>query len=274
MSTNDAYTVLREADSLSRTQKIMLARLRRIYRHRRQRIYSVFAYEDFAVKLFYCNLDHVQGFRDLYGFWFVVLTFVAFTNKKAMILCQDVLMQNESVSNAWIANGRYCFTHAPSTTFKSSTRRGNVARTRMQKLFIQAMDRLFDTSPTTVHSQYRDAHSGAVFVDDVIAGMVQRLALPSIGPFKRYFVSKMLHHFDHAFVHRFHAGPSVSISNPTSALTMLFPSVHGQNVTSQELLQRCLELSSNILPLALHSKLTLDDMEHAACEWMRTLRCG
>ena len=142
MTTRDAFSHLKQSMSLSRQQRILVAVLQRLYVAKKHKIYSVFACEDFAVRLFHSNLQHVFELSDLHGFWFVVLAFVSFTNRDMMILCQDILMQKDALIQAWRIHGRRRFETAPCTTFKTCTRRGNLVWHRMRENFTSAMDKL------------------------------------------------------------------------------------------------------------------------------------
>ena len=142
----------------------------------------------------------------------------------------------------------------------------------MRDNFTSAMDKLWQWSPTKIRSKYRAAKSEGCFCNDVIATVVRELGLRSIGPFKLYFVSKMLHEYDEEFVHRFRVGPTVSLDEQNSALNLLFPNARRDDITSKALLEHCRLIAIQSLPAEIRSRMSLDDMEHSACEWMRTMR--
>ena len=84
----------------------------------------------------------------------------------------------------------------------------------------------------------------------------------------------MLHVFDSRFRFQSHAGPSVTFATENSALNLLFPAVGKLKSLDMELLQLCISKSARHLPKDVVRRMTLDDMEHSACEWMRALRYG
>ena len=182
------------------------------------------------------------------------------------------MQKGKSVTQVWSTYGRQRFETAPCSTFQTCTRRGNLVWTRMRDNFTTAMDKLCQWCPTKSRSRYRDTKSGVYFCNDVIASVVRQLGLRSVGPFKLYFVSKMLHEYDEEFVHRFRVGPSVCLDEQNSALNLLFPNTRKEDITPQALLEHCRLIAIQSLPAEIRSRMSLDDMEHSACEWMRTMR--
>ena len=88
------------------------------------------------------------------------------------------------------------------------------------------------------------------------------------------YLVKMVHVFDTRFRFQTHAGPSVTLATETSALNLLFPTVGKLKSLDMDLLQLCISKSARHLPIDVVRRMKLDDMEHSACEWMRTLRYG
>ena len=142
----------------------------------------------------------------------------------------------------------------------------------MRVNFTSAMYKPWQWSPTKTRSKCHAAKSKGCFCNDVIATVARELGLRSIGPFKLYFVSKMLQEYDEEFVHRFRVGPSVSLDEQNSALNILFPHASTDTITSKALLEHCRLIAIQSLPAEIRSRMKLDDLEHSACEWMRTMR--
>ena len=79
----------------------------------------------------------------------------------------------------------------------------------------------------------------------------------------------------------FMAGPYVCIKERKSALRRLFPDMKVSGLTDDakdalnaRLLQICRTNVKSALPKSMAARVKLDDMEHSACEWNRTLKYG
>lgn len=272
MPTNRIFQAMLQDSSFTGAQIKLTKALKLIYTKKKHKIYSPFAYEDPAVKLFHSNLQHCIDFRDVFGFWFVLLAFLTGTNREMMLLCQRVLMHDSSFIETWNSDGKQMFERAKDEVYKSCTRRGNLPLSKMRSMLTMAIDNLCNFSAAYLQNTYQSALQRQTCADDALHSMSSNVGLKSIGTFKVYFVSKMLNVFDSRFRFQSHAGPSVTLAADKSALNLLFPTICKLKTLDMEMLQVCISKSEMYLPADLVQRIKLDDMEHSACEWMRTLR--
>ena len=281
LDTHEVFHVLKDTPSFSRGQKEILTALQRIYESGKHKIYSAFASEDLCIALFHENLRYVQCHNDAHGFWFLLLAFAAGTNRHMMFACKDVLALPGRFEEKWISAGWKIFQTSRLRIFKSCTRRGNQRWLDIKKAFLAGVDVLCKLSPVSLKNKYTSAVTRQTFLDDALHRMIKQLGLKSLGQFKVYFVSKMVNCLDDRFCYHFLAGPSVSVKSETSALHFLFPNINTDGLShttvlqlDKHLLQICLRSSVLHLPQDIICRLKIDDLEHSACEWVRTLKYG
>ena len=151
----------------------------------------------------------------------------------------------------------------------------------MREVFLAGVDVLCKLSPVSLKNRYTAAVTRQTFLDDALHRIIKQIGLKSLGQFKVYFVAKMMHCVDDRFCYDFVAGPSVSVKNQTSALRLLFPNINTDSLSyntvlelDKQLLRTCLSVSISHLPQDITCRLKIDDLEHSACEWVRTLKYG
>ena len=274
MPTIDVFQEMLEDCSFTSEQHKFTKALKTIYTKGCQKIYSPFAYEDCAVQVFHSNLRHCSECSDPFAFWFLLLAFAAGTNRHMMSVCQQFFLPAGSFVEMWNSDGRGIFQNANAEVYKSCTRRGNLTAAEMRSVFVAAIDSLCECSTSFLKNKWASAMGGHSRIDACLLDMTHKVGLKSIGEFKVYFVSKMLHVFDARFRFRTRAGPSVSLAAKNSALRLLFPAVPQTESLDIDLLQVCMSKSAEHLPKDVVTRLQVDDVEHSACEWMRTLRYG
>ena len=281
LDTHEAFYVLKGTPSFSRGQREILRALQRIYESGKHKIYSAFASEDLCISLFHENIRYVQCHDDAHGFWFLLLAFAAGTNREMMLICRDVMVLPGKFEVNWIFGGRKIFETSGSRVFTSCTQRGNLHWRHIKEAFLAGVDVLCKLSSVSLKNKYTSAVRRQTFLDDALDRMIKHSGLKSLGQFKVYFVAKMVNCLDDRFCYHFLAGPSVSVKTQTSALHILFPNKNtgGSSYATvlqldKQLLQTCLRCSVLHLPQDITCRLKIDDLEHSACEWVRTLKYG
>ena len=281
LETNEVFHVLKDTPSFSREQQAILKALQRIYESGKHKIYSAFASEDPCISLFHENIRYVQCHDDAHGFWFLLLAFAAGTNREMMLICRDVMVLPGKFEVNWIFGGRKIFETSGARVFTSCTRRGNLHWCRIKEGFLSGVDVLCKLSSASLRNKYISAVSRQTFLDDALDRMIKQIGLKSFGQFKIYFVAKVVKCLDDRFCYHFLAGPSVSVKGQTSALHFLFPNINTDGLScatvvqlDKQLLQTCLRCSVSHLPQDITCRLKIDDLEHSACEWVRTLKYG
>ena len=264
------------SSSFSNTsQKGMAKTLLALY-NRKCKIYSVFAYRDSCVILFYDVLDMTRGLGESFHllFWMSVLCFSACTNRGMMKLWKQVLERCTFVSSAryvWNTSGCELMHHADPLCFRSCTRRGNGPLQETRTNLIQALSRMCACDDGFLESSYRNLIMGRLSGPKAILRMARKCGLRWVGNFKAYFTCTMLgQHFPDIY-NPVLLGPHVHLHARNSAMAALFGNYDGtlnEHQVYDVFFELCFLLAEHI-PSHMKMHLQPHDVQHSLCEWIK-----
>ena len=274
LATDECLLQLSSSSFLNTSQK-MAKTLLALY-NRKCKIYSVFAYKDPCVILFYDVLHMAKELGESFHllFWMSVLCFSACTNRGMMKLWMQVVERCIFVPSAryvWKSFGCELMHDANPFWFRSCTRRGNGSLLETRDNLIQALSRMCSYDDCFLEASYRNLIMGRTSGSKAVLRMATKCGLRWVGNFKAYFTCTMLgQHFPDIYNPVF-LGPHVHLHARNSAMAALFENYDHtlkEHQVYDVFMELCFFLAEHV-PSDMKIHLQPHDVQHSLCEWIK-----